>query len=360
MLVYLINFALVIFWGNLLKDKKVSTAIILIQMFLMLAFGDISLGIDSKTYFSGYEYIAQLDFTDMLSRLRLLHSAKLIYPFDFEGGYVFLNWVVAHMGFGFKGFLVIISAFMMFSLGKFIMEYAEKPWLSILLYVSLGFFTYDFGILRQALALHILLFAFPAVAERNIKKFLFYVFMAFLIHRTAVIFIPLYFLGNRKFTKNTIAFSFCLDFILVAFMPFILKFIIFPVFSYMGKGGYIQTPVFVKNNLIILMLAIMAVLFIFCNFEQCQSSTWRIVLWAFTLSVFVEIAGCYIEALGRIIQYYYIAVILLIPKVIYYYRERDTKILVSGILLFLLLGFYIHSLNDSRISSTLVPYKIFF
>lgn len=356
MFIYLINFALIIFWGNFLKDKRISSVMILTQMFLLLALGDISLGVDSGVYSEGYKYIARLDFADMLSRLHLVHSADLRYPFAFESGYVFLNWVIAHMGIDFKGFLIIISAFMMFSIGKFVMKYAEKPWISLLLYVSLGFFTYDFGILRQAMALHILLFAFPAIIERDFKKFLLYVFIACLMHRTAIVFIPIYFFGNKKFNKNTILVSFWVDIVLIVFMPILLERIVYPFFSYIGKGTAVTQLVFSLNNLIILLMLIMVILFVFIDLKKCQSDVWRGILWAFTFSVFIEIAGSYNESIGRIIHYYYIYVILLIPKAIQSYRERNTRLLVSFVLIFLLLGFYMYSLIDS----TIVPYKVFF
>lgn len=204
--------------------------------------------------------------------------------------------------------------------------------------------------------MHILLFSFPAITERKFKKFLCYVVLAYFIHRTAVIFIPVYFFVNKRFTKNTIAVTFFGDIALAAVMPLLLKFIIFPIFAFMGKGSYEKSAVFSINNLIILMFAIMVLLFVFVDLKQCQSDVWRIILWAFAFSVFVEIAGCYVEVIGRIIQYYYICVILLIPKVLYNYKERNTKIIVSFLLVFLLLGFYMHSLSES----TLVPYKVFF
>lgn len=356
MVIYLINFALIIFWGNFLRDKRISTTIILVQIFLILALKDVSVGADWEIYSSGYEYISRLSFDDILGRLHLVDIAELEYPYAFESGYTLLNWVIAHLGFSYKGFFIIISFFMIFSIGKFVKKYSEQPWLSLLLYVSLGFYAYDFGILRQAIALHILLFAFPAIVDRKFLKFLFIVFFASLIHRTAIICIPLYFFGNKKFTRNTIAISFVIDIVLVLFTPSILEFFVFPIFSLLGKESYVDMLSFSLNSLIMTMLIIMSILFASVNLRQCRDYLWKTILWAFAFSTFIEIIGCYSEIFGRIIQYYYIYIVLLIPKVIYNYKERNTKVIVSFALIFLLLAFYIYSLN---VDSAIVPYKIF-
>ena len=66
MWIYIINFALLLLYGIFIKNKKILVAVSAIQLFLVLALKDPLLGADNLTYKIGYEYIATLDFKDIL------------------------------------------------------------------------------------------------------------------------------------------------------------------------------------------------------------------------------------------------------------------------------------------------------
>lgn len=66
-------------------------------------------------------------------------------------------------------------------------------WLSCLLFLIISF-NQSLFVLRQYLAMGIAYYSLPFIMSRDFKKFFLIIFIAFLFHRTAMVFLPLYFL----------------------------------------------------------------------------------------------------------------------------------------------------------------------
>jgi len=97
----------------------------------------------------------------------------------------------------------------------------------LLFYFSSVFVFYDMGIMREGLAIAIIYLSFPSIRKRNLLKFMMYMGIAMMFHITAVMAIPLYFVGNREFTRRTyymvLLFSFMVA--LLGNIPTLLKII---------------------------------------------------------------------------------------------------------------------------------------
>lgn len=55
--------------------------------------------------------------------------------------------------------------------------------------------SFDMNVVRQGCALSIMLYAYTFIAEKDWKRFIFWVIVAYLFHKTAIVFLPLYFMG---------------------------------------------------------------------------------------------------------------------------------------------------------------------
>lgn len=78
-----------------------------------------------------------------------------------------------------------------------IRDFSSIYWLSTLL-VLLGPFCQSLYVLRQYMAMSILLMTYHFIIEKRIWAFLLFVLLAFNIHQTAIIFLPIYFLYHLK------------------------------------------------------------------------------------------------------------------------------------------------------------------
>lgn len=369
MLIYIYNLLSMPIYGLILKNKKTFCYVASFQMFVILALRDVTIGMDLANYYAGYEYIGTLSFNEMISKLHLIKVADLIYPFSYESGYVVINWIISHLGFSFHGFLVIVAAFTMISVGHFIYKYSTNCWISYTLFAGLSMYTYSFGILRQTIAVCLMLWAVQMIENKQKVKFLLCIFVAFMIHRTAIIVVPLCYLSNIKITKNLIYkyFLACLAwmFIAPAFYSRVISFIL----SYLGKTRYINSS-YALNKQIVLMFTILLLTALFCDENIFSINSARIVMWGYMLSLPIEVLGMCNDSFARIIEYFFIFAIILIPLVIYNYgfhfnekgeitvRRNNIliiKVLMSWIIVVSMMYMMISGLTDTA----LVPYKFY-
>lgn len=117
-------------------------------------------------------------------------------PFEigFRLYYLFLRIFSTDRYFMFFITAIIITTFHFFAIKK----HSTILYFSIFL-IFCKFFLMSFVYLRQGIAMGIIWFSFPYIINRNYLKFSLIVFVAFLFHKSAVIFIPIYFLASIKF-----------------------------------------------------------------------------------------------------------------------------------------------------------------
>ncbi len=355
MWIYIINFVLLLLYGVFIKNKKLLVALSAVQLFLILALRDPLLGVDNATYKVGYEYISTLSFDDMLSRLHLIKVAELgnpegvASPLAFESGYVVLNWLFGATGLSFHGFLIAYAAFCVFATSKFIYDYSESPTLSFILFVSVNFFTLSFGILRQTLALSIFLLSLPFIKKRKLIPYLLLCFLAFTIHRIAIITLPLYFLYNLRITKRRYLYAGGALLALFAASPLLVNYAIQPLMGLIGKGSYSLSLSF--NFFILVMVAIAALIFLFTDFESFMGHRENNFLcWCFLFSIAVEIIGLYNDVIARAIYIPFIAAVALLPNVLRAYENKKLAAAGKVALIALSFAFMIYELHGNMIN----------
>ena len=242
MFVYVFNALSLPFYYYISKrvhnSKKLFIILASLQMFLILSLRVDTLGVDLGGYKAAFLHISNYSLTELFSKLHFFKTADIGY--QFESGYVLLNWIVAKLGFQFHALLVVLAFIHMFSSGVFYYRYTTKKTvcLSYMLFTALNPFSYAFGILRQTLALDILLFSVPAILEKRWYKATTLVAMAFLCHRSAVIFIILFLLSKVQVKRSVFIRVLLGNFVLLAVAPVILKRFVLPLMiTWGGKVG---------------------------------------------------------------------------------------------------------------------------
>lgn len=158
-----------------------------------------------------------------------------------EPFFILVNKISHYIGIEYTG-LVFAMAFASISLKtKFISNFSVIPLLSLLLYYSRIFLIYDFGQIRQGLALGIVLFSLPYILNKDIKRFLFIILLASLFHFSAAFFTPIYFINNIKLKRSGILYILLLSCV-IAFMD--LKPLIINLGSFFLPGGVIEKLLF--------------------------------------------------------------------------------------------------------------------
>jgi len=125
---------------------------------------------------------------------------------NFEVGYIWLNKIVRYFTNNYSVFLVIHSIIVYTLISRSIRDYSVQPLFSIFLFYCL--MVAFLGMSRQYLSLAICFFSLQYIFKRKSIKFLLCIFFAFLFHRSAILFIPSYFLYRQFSLKVMITILF--------------------------------------------------------------------------------------------------------------------------------------------------------
>lgn len=349
--IYLYNFISLPIFRVLSQKKWQFCFIVSVQLFLILALRDELLGVDLPNYIGGYQYISTLSFSDMLSRLNLLQAADLVYPYSYESGYVVLNWLVSHLGFTFHDFLVLCAFVNIVSFSTFIYRYSKEPLVSYEIFIALNMFAYCFGIIRQSLAVSIVLWAVPYVLKQNRIKVALIILLAMTFHRTALLIVPVFVLKDIVISKKIFFRALIIFAGSTALAPLLYQFVIVPVLAFLGKGyNSIQ---FKLNNLYLLLIVIVLVIILFIDIRQFSNSKiLNMSCWALLEGIGIEILGLCNDVFARSVEYPLAFLLILIPNLIHNYKVTTVKRCALICISIMLFVFLFLSLDDNSI----VPY----
>lgn len=126
-----------------------------------------------------------------------------IYESRYEIGYLWFNKLLGYISNDSQIVLIVSSIFIFYSFGRFIWKYSRIPWLSMLVFFMLVFGS-TVNIIRQCIAVAILLYSMDFIIQRKLIPFVLSVAIAFLFHYTAVFFVFTWFLPNIKLNGYTL------------------------------------------------------------------------------------------------------------------------------------------------------------
>ena len=135
---------------------------------------------DMNNYLNYFHKIHQMNFSEFLS-------------FKIEFLYKLLNLIIGKIYFNDRFFMIIIAIITCIGPYCFIKRYSENYLLSILLFISIGTYSLQFFVIRQAIAITFLLLSLKYIEKKNLKKFLILVGIATLFHYSSCFFVFIYY-----------------------------------------------------------------------------------------------------------------------------------------------------------------------
>ena len=242
---------------SFIKNKNIRNNLILasslFSIFLLMVFKDPSVGRDIAGYKRIYETMEYLPWSN----------------FDIywmEWGYEFLMMIFTHIfNMPFQGFMACVYAFAYYSYYCFFKKYSEDFTTSILLYVCFTFFTFDMSAVRNMIGVAICLFSVPYAEKKgvfNFIKFLLIVLIAALIHKSAYIFLAVYFIIKIGFSRTT-----AILYLGVPAIFFLLKTQLYTFINLYFKAVEESGTSF-GGNLIVYIISILVTLFVWTYYKR--------------------------------------------------------------------------------------------
>ena len=152
-------------------------------MILMAGFRD-NIGLDYGSYYNDYLLVKNGFFS--------------YYNPTIEPGYSLLNSIVP----SFRLLLIVMAMLAVLirviSFRKNNLSYILLP---VFFYYGSDFLFYDMGIIRQGISMSICFLSMHLIVEKN-KKFYIYIFIAMLFHVSALLFVLMWFISNREYSRK--------------------------------------------------------------------------------------------------------------------------------------------------------------
>ncbi|EGT0695838.1 hypothetical protein GW966_08235, partial [Clostridium perfringens] len=156
--IYYFLLAVILILAFLTKDSeyktyrnKFITILSCILIFFIQALRHFTVGTDLEGYLNSLEVAKYYNF---------LQGEKLL---NYELGYSLFCKFFSITNISKQLYISIIALIIISLLGFIWLRYSKIPWLSIIIYITLGFFTFTFSGIRQSLALAITFFSFKYV-----------------------------------------------------------------------------------------------------------------------------------------------------------------------------------------------------
>ncbi|MFV0342994.1 MAG: EpsG family protein [Anaerocolumna sp.] len=142
-----------------------------------------------------------------------------------EPGFFLLNRLIRSITDKTFYFFAITSSFICYSVGRYIYNNADNKKYGLYFYYCIGLFAFSMAGLRQTLAMSICLFSYSAIKDRKLLRFLIIIAFAFLFHKSAIFFMPAYFIATIKWKFTSILGAITLYSILILLFDSIYTFI---------------------------------------------------------------------------------------------------------------------------------------
>ena len=162
-----------------------------IPIVLLTAFRSKDVGYDTIQYLGHFERVRE----GMETEMDISH---------FEIGYRYFVKLIAHFTHSNVIFLSIMAVITNIPIALMIAKCSKDYFLSVILYIAIGNFTFQLTAIRQSIALSILTVAVYFALNRKLIWFLLCIFVASLFHRSALLFAPVYLLGNEVINRKTL------------------------------------------------------------------------------------------------------------------------------------------------------------
>lgn len=173
------------------KNKKIFLILSFFILTFIAAFRSYNVGVDTKQYYHAFIKTIYLDF----SNLNLLR---------YEFGFSLLCKILSNINNNPQILIIVSSIFINFAVAKFIYKNSTNVYISTIMYIVFNFFFAYMNIMRQAIAIAILLIGYEKLKEKKYIKYSLYIFIATLFHGSSVLALLLIPISKMKYNKRNL------------------------------------------------------------------------------------------------------------------------------------------------------------
>lgn len=338
MAILISNFFLCVFWALLIYslrlDKKrqifLFSVICVVQVSLVRGLADITALPDLGEYMDFYKSVGDLGI-DIFTRDDYENA-------DMEVGYKAINWIGSCVSFSFQFLLITISFIMSILYVKWFRSYSPYLWLSFLIMLLISY-NQSLFVIRQNLSMAIVVCSYKYILREDFKSFVKVILIASIVHYSSMVFLPVYFVYKIKNITNYIK-VLCIIAIAMPLVSITIVRFVAANIPALSAYGAVDMMKFSSKAAI---FAIVILSYLIILRKRCFEVGVNKLIFTISMLGFIG-SSCVGEAgSGRIFQTYWTVLMIQIPWVAYYIKNKFLRYsYVIGILCaFYLFAYYL-------------------
>lgn len=338
--------------NELTKSQMIATYIKYIVFFLLSVFP--LFFIAAVRYDVGTDYF----YTYVPNFYKILCGEK---PYS-EIGFNYFNKLIQLFTRNSQWLFVITGFIFSFFLIRTIIKYSPNATVSVISVFCSCLYFWSLNNVRQAIAVVLILAAFPHLIKKHFIRYFIYVCFAFIFHLSSLIMIIPYFLVNIKILRDKILYFTLIAIVLLPFLCGELEQIAsYTKYSYYFTSNYFNTGDAVTSEIII--NSVLLVIAFLCLYKRRNYSKFAYVLLFMQILTFFSIASSLFlgipELCTRLMMFFQIYQVLLIPYCFEKAILKDENKKLFILIYTSVLGCYVTN-NIMRGSHEVIPYKTIF
>lgn len=349
-----ITLAILAFFNDVVQSiqmKKYRKHIFVLCSIFLILFG-------ATRFQTGYDYLSYEQIFTYVSNMNL-NSVLFSNELNIEKGYLVINYMLKDVDYG--TFLFIVTSFSICCKLIYFYKNTNKQFIVLLFYYASIFITYDMGVLRQSIAIGVLLWGYKAIEERNVKKFIVLVLVASSFHITSLVMLPLYFMKDKNYNR-IFYYSLIIGSLVAMYSHMVSTFI--PFVSNVGgdimssKLQFYSSASYIQVDITLNMLKRIVVFILFYEYVRYKKVTGNIYLYinAYLLSIIISCSFCDVTVLaGRGTVILYLTQIIIFAYLIEKDKEFSVRCFVFATVLLLSLVSLNGPIQDKN--DYYLPYK---
>lgn len=171
------------------KNRKLYSILVCIIFTLIIGLRHYSIGVDTPVYVSIFNRIVS-------SGLENYRTTWI------ETGFLYFYSIIGMISKDYSIMLLIISFLTNFAICKYIEKYSNNMCVSFMLIILTRIFFSEMNIIRQYLSVAVVLLAIPLIEKKKFIKFLLYILVASLFHKSSWALFFVYFLYNINISNK--------------------------------------------------------------------------------------------------------------------------------------------------------------
>lgn len=317
------------------NGKKTVCIVGAVSWILLSGLRHLSIGADTYAYKYLFNGVTNQSWTKVIEqlklRLTLANTTK-------DPGYTLIVKLFQCFSDNYRIWLILIACAFIIPMAIWIYKNSSDPCVSFVVFSTLFYSFFAITGLRQTIATAIAFFGgMEFIRKERPLGFLLTVLLASLIHASSIVLLPLYFLDKIKISRATLA-----AYWLLIIFAFLFRDKVFNILkAFAGYDNYMKSATASGGTFILLLLAMAVVYTIFYrqigaskNPQLNIASNSLFMACVFSPLLLVN------ESCMRIVQYYSIFIIILLPEYKYIFKKESRiifNVIVCAVMILLLI-----------------------